>query len=60
MLEVFAGDQRYLAQRIFPTHPEALGLKLFSLGGPAFVRYLRAWQMGGIECDQKSLSFLQF
>jgi sucrose-6-phosphate hydrolase SacC (GH32 family) len=51
VLEVFAGDQRYLAQRIFPTHPQALGLKLFSRGGPAFVRYLRAWQMGGNECD---------
>ena len=47
VLEVFAGDQRYMAQRIFPTHPEALDLKLFSRGGPAFVNYLRAWQMGG-------------
>ena len=46
VIEVFAGNQRYIAQRIFPTHPEALGLTLFSRGGPAFVRYLRAWQMG--------------
>ncbi|MEE2658836.1 MAG: glycoside hydrolase family 32 protein [Candidatus Latescibacterota bacterium] len=45
VLEVFAGDQRYLAQRIFPTHPDALGVKLFSRGGPTLVRRLRAWRL---------------
>ena len=45
VLEVFAGDRRYLAQRIFPTHPEALEVKLFSRGGPTLVSRLRAWQM---------------
>ena len=45
VLEVFAGDRRYMVQRIFPTHPDALDVKLFSRGGPAFVRRLRAWQM---------------
>lgn len=45
VLEVFAGDQRYLVQRLYPSHPEALGVKLFSRGGPTFVRQLRAWKM---------------
>ena len=46
VLEVFAGNRRYLAQRIYPTLPDALDVKLFSRGGPTFVRRLRAWQMG--------------
>ena len=46
VLEVFAGDQRYLAQRIYPTRADALQVKLFSRGGAAVVRRLRAWQMG--------------
>ena len=45
VLEVFAGDQRYLAQRIYPTNPDALDVKLFSRGGPTSVRCLRAWEM---------------
>ncbi|MEM7531947.1 MAG: glycoside hydrolase family 32 protein [Chloroflexota bacterium] len=45
VLEVFAGDQRYLAQRIYPMHPDTLGVKLFSRGGDTVVRKLRAWQM---------------
>jgi sucrose-6-phosphate hydrolase SacC (GH32 family) len=49
VLEIFAGDQRYMAPRIFPSHPDALGVKLFSRGGPTVVRCLRAWQMGGKE-----------
>jgi beta-fructofuranosidase len=48
VLEVFAGDQRYLVQRIFPTHPDGLDVKLYSRGGPTYVRRLRAWQMGGM------------
>jgi beta-fructofuranosidase len=47
VLEVFAGDQRYMAQRIYPTHPDGLDVKLFSRGGPTRVRRLSAWQMGG-------------
>ena len=45
VLEVFVGDRRYLAQRIYPTHPEALDVKLFSRGGPTLVRRVQAWQM---------------
>ena len=47
VLEVFAGDQRYQSQRIYPIHPDALDVKLFSRGGSTFVKRLRAWQMGG-------------
>ena len=49
VLEVFAGDRRYMAQRIYPTHPDALDVKLFSRGGPTSVRSLRAWRMAGDE-----------
>jgi len=47
VLEVFAGDRRYMAQRIYPTHPEAVEVKLFSRGGPTFVKSLSAWKMNG-------------
>ncbi len=46
VLEVFAGDQRYMAQRIYPTRADALDVKLFCRGGSARVRHLKAWQMG--------------
>ena len=45
VLEVFAGDRRYLAQRIYPTRSDAVEVKLFSRGGPTFVKCLQAWQM---------------
>ena len=46
VLELFADDRRYIAQRIYPTHPDALDVKLFSRGGPTLIRSLSAWQMG--------------
>ena len=46
VLEVFAAKQRYLGQRIYPTRADAVEVKLFSRGGPTFVKGLRAWQMG--------------
>ncbi len=45
VLEVFAGRQRYLAQRIYPG-PDATGLRLFSRGGSTTVTRIRAWQLG--------------
>ena len=52
VVEVFAGAgadarrfERYLVQRIYPTRPDALGVKLFSRGGTALARRLRTWQM---------------
>ena len=49
VLEVFADDRRYLSQRIFPAHPHAQNVKLYSCGAPTLFRSLRAWQMGSIE-----------
>ena len=50
VVEVFAGAgtrqfERYLAQRTYPTRPDALEVKLFSRGGSALARRLRTWQM---------------
>ena len=52
VVEVFAGAgadarrfERYLVQRIYPTRPDALGVKLFSRGGTARARRVRTWQM---------------
>ena len=55
MVEVFAGAgagdlpfERYLAQRIYPTRPDALAVNLFSRGGSSLARRLRTWQMHAI------------
>ena len=55
VVEVFAGAgagdlpfERYLAQRIYPTRPDALEVKLFSRGGSSLARRLRTWQMRAI------------
>ena len=52
VVEVFAGAgagvrrfERYLTQRIYPTRPDALAVKLFSHGGTALARRLRTWRM---------------
>ncbi|MCY3907187.1 MAG: glycoside hydrolase family 32 protein [Anaerolineaceae bacterium] len=45
VLELFAGRQRFLAQRIYPG-PEATGVRLFSRGGATAVGRLRAWRLG--------------
>lgn len=50
VVEVFAGAgggpfERYLAQRIYPTRPDALGVKLFSRGGRAAAPRIRAWPL---------------
>ena len=55
VLEVFAGAgsgvqqfERYLTQRIYPTRPDALEVKLFSRGGRAVARRVRMWRMRSI------------
>lgn len=52
VLELFAGDRRYMAQRIFPSRPDSLDVRLFSRGGPTRVRRLRAWQMKAIHDER--------
>ena len=56
VLEVFAGAgsgvqqfERYLTQRIYPTRPDALEVKLFSRGGRAVARRVRMWRMRSIS-----------
>ena len=44
VVEVFAGRQRYLTQRIYPGS-DATGVRLFSRGGSTTVSRLRAWRM---------------
>ena len=55
VVEVFAGAggrarlfERYLVQRIYPTRPDALAVKLFSRGGSALARHVRTWRMQAI------------
>jgi len=45
ILEVFAADRQCVTQRIYPTRADALGVALFSKGGTAKVRSLKAWEM---------------
>ena len=55
VVEVFAGAdadarqfERYLVQRIYPTRPDAVEVKLFSRGGNALARRVRTWRMQAI------------
>ena len=50
--QVFAGAdadarqfERYLVQRIYPTRPDAVEVKLFSRGGNALAGRVRTWHM---------------
>lgn len=45
MLEVFANERQCLAQRIYPTRDDSLGITLFAEGGEAELLTLNAWEM---------------
>ena len=45
VLEVFANGRQCMAQRIYPTRGDSAGIALFSRGGAATVRHLRAWDL---------------
>ena len=45
VLEVFANNQRYLAQRIYPSQKDSLGIKLFTRGGSALCTSAKTWTM---------------
>ena len=45
VLEVFANHRECITQRIYPTRPDSMGVRLFSKGGSAHVRFIRAWDM---------------
>lgn len=46
VVEVFANDGRQaVMRRIYPSRPDSVGVKLFSVGGPATATTLEAWEM---------------
>jgi beta-fructofuranosidase len=46
VVEVFANDDRQAVMpRIYPSHPDSLGVALFSNGGTAAVPIFEAWQL---------------
>ena len=46
MVEAYANGYKSLTSRVYPSRDDALGLQLFA-DGPAQVKSLRVWQMGG-------------
>lgn len=48
VVEVFVNGRCYLASRIYPEHPDSLGLELFSRKGRVRVRSLDIWRMASI------------
>jgi beta-fructofuranosidase len=45
VVEAFANDRQAAMRRIYPTRPESVGVSLFSQGGTARFRQVRAWKM---------------
>ncbi|MBI4553160.1 MAG: glycoside hydrolase family 32 protein [Candidatus Latescibacteria bacterium] len=45
VLEVFANGRQCITQRIYPTRPDSVGVRLFSRGGGIHVRSIEAWDM---------------
>ncbi len=45
VVEVFANDRQAVMRRIYPTKADSLGVVLFSCGGAAEVKSVKAWNM---------------
>ncbi|MGA2498090.1 MAG: GH32 C-terminal domain-containing protein [Tepidisphaeraceae bacterium] len=45
VVEVFANGRQAVMRRIYPSRPDSVGVKLFSLGGPASAATVEAWEM---------------
>jgi beta-fructofuranosidase len=45
ILEVFANGRQCLTQRLYPSRPDSLGVKLVARGGQATGARLDAWRM---------------
>jgi len=45
VVEVFANGRQCITQRIYPSRPDSVGVRLFSRGGSARVRIVEAWDM---------------
>ena len=44
-IEVFANGRQAIAQRIYPTRPDSLDVRVFSRGGKAKITKIEAWDM---------------
>lgn len=45
IVEVFANDRQAIGRRVFPTRADSLGVALFSEGGEAMFKSVKAWRM---------------
>ena len=45
VLEVFANERQCITQRIYPTRPDSLDVRLFSIGGRTIFKAIEAWRM---------------
>jgi beta-fructofuranosidase len=45
VVEVFANDRQAALRRIYPVRPDSVGIAVFTTGGAAKVRQVKAWQM---------------
>lgn len=45
VVEAFANDRQAVMRRIYPSRPDSVGVSLFSHGGTAKVRIVKAWEM---------------
>jgi beta-fructofuranosidase len=48
VVEVFANGRLCIADRVYPTRPDSLGIDLFARGGHAVAQSLDVWEMGAI------------
>jgi beta-fructofuranosidase len=53
LVEVFANERVCVTGRIYPVRADSLGLALWAHGGPARLRSLDIWEMGGIWEDRR-------
>lgn len=45
VVEVYANDRQAICRRVFPTRNDSLGVSLFSAGGKAQFKTVKAWEM---------------
>lgn len=45
VVEIFANDRQAISRRVYPTRLDSLGISVFTAGGAAEVRQVKAWQM---------------
>lgn len=45
VVEVYANDRQAICRRVFPTRNDSLGVSLFSAGGSAQFKTVKAWEM---------------